>query len=48
MTSMRSSYVDSINSRVANKLIIFDDNKVSMFDGNYDDFLNKIGWKDQY
>ena len=33
---------------VANKLIIFDDNKVSMFDGNYDDFLNKIGWKDQY
>ncbi len=33
---------------VANKLIIFDDNKVSMFDGSYDDFLNKIGWKDQY
>ena len=34
--------------QVANKLIIFDDNKVSMFDGSYDDFLNKIGWKDQY
>ena len=34
--------------QVANKLIIFDDNKVSMFDGSYDDFLSKVGWKDEY
>ena len=27
--------------------IIFDDNKVSLFEGNYEDFINKIGWKDE-
>ena len=32
---------------VANKLIIFDDNKVSMFEGTYEDFLTKVGWKDE-
>ena len=32
---------------IANKLIIFDDNKVSLFEGNYEDFINKIGWKDE-
>ncbi|MFT4718427.1 MAG: ATP-binding cassette subfamily F protein 3 [Rickettsiales bacterium] len=31
---------------VANKLIIFDHDKVSVFDGGYDDFLNKVGWSD--
>ena len=35
-------------NEVANKLIVFDDNKVSIFDGNYDDFLNKVGWIDEY
>ena len=32
---------------VANKLIIFDDNKVSMFEGTYEDFLTKVGWQDE-
>ncbi len=31
---------------IANKLIIFDDNKTFIFEGGYDDFLKKIGWKD--
>jgi ATP-binding cassette subfamily F protein 3 len=35
-------------NEVANKLIVFDDNKVSIFDGSYDDFLNKVGWIDEY
>ena len=35
-------------NEVANKLIVFDDNKVSVFDGTYDDFLNKVGWIDEY
>ena len=35
-------------NEVANKLIVFDDNKVSIFDGTYDDFLNKVGWIDEY
>jgi ATP-binding cassette, subfamily F, member 3 len=34
--------------QIANKLIIFDDNKVSMFDGSYADFLRKVGWVDEY
>ena len=31
---------------VANKLIIFDNDKVSVFEGGYDDFLKKVGWSD--
>ena len=34
-------------NNIANKLIVFDNNKVIFFDGNYQDFLNKIGWKDE-
>jgi ATP-binding cassette subfamily F protein 3 len=32
---------------VANKLIVFDDDKISVFDGGYKDFLKKVGWKDE-
>lgn len=32
---------------VANKLIVFDDEKVFVFEGTYNDFLEKIGWKDE-
>ncbi len=32
---------------VANKLIVFDDDKTFLFDGGYDDFLEKIGWSDE-
>ncbi len=32
--------------QIANKLIIFDQNKVFLFNGNYNDFKTKIGWKD--
>lgn len=32
---------------VANKLIVFDDDKTFVFEGGYDDFLRKIGWKDE-
>jgi len=33
---------------VANKLIVFDNDKVSVFEGSYDDFLEKVGWQDEY
>ena len=33
---------------VANKLIVFDDNRVSVFEGTYNDFLVKVGWADEY
>ncbi len=32
---------------VANKLIVFDDDKTFVFEGGYDDFLKKVGWKDE-
>ncbi|MBF0327758.1 MAG: ATP-binding cassette domain-containing protein [Nitrospirae bacterium] len=32
---------------VANRLIVFDDNRISVFEGGYDDFLNRVGWKDE-
>jgi len=32
--------------QIANKLIIFDANKVFLFNGNYDDFIKKVGWKE--
>ena len=32
---------------VANKLIIFDNDKTFLFEGSYDDFLEKIGWSDE-
>ena len=33
--------------QIANKLIIFDANKVFSFNGNYEDFIKKIGWKEK-
>lgn len=32
---------------IADKLIIFDRNKVSFFDGTYEEFLEKQGWEDE-
>jgi ATP-binding cassette subfamily F protein 3 len=32
---------------IATKLIIFDRNEVSVFDGTYQDFLEKTGWEDE-
>lgn len=32
---------------VANKLIVFDDEKTFVFEGGYDEFLSKIGWQDE-
>ena len=32
---------------IANKLIIFDNDKTFIFEGGYEDFLKKIGWSDE-
>jgi ATP-binding cassette subfamily F protein 3 len=32
---------------VAERLVIFDDNKVGVFEGTYQDFLDRVGWKDE-
>ncbi len=34
-------------NNIANKLIVFDNDKVLFFDGNYKDFLEKIGWQNE-
>jgi len=32
---------------VATKLIVFDNNKITVFNGTYDDFLSDVGWSDE-
>jgi ATP-binding cassette, subfamily F, member 3 len=33
---------------VATKLVVFDNDKISVFKGSYDDFLRDVGWSDEY
>ncbi|MCX5781850.1 MAG: ATP-binding cassette domain-containing protein, partial [Elusimicrobia bacterium] len=33
---------------VATKLVVFDNNKISIYPGGYDHFLRDIGWSDEY
>jgi ATP-binding cassette subfamily F protein 3 len=35
-----------LNSLVK-RLIVFDDNRVSVFEGTYDEFLRRVGWKSE-
>lgn len=32
---------------IANRLIIFDNNKVDVFEGTYDEFLSRVGWQSE-
>jgi ATP-binding cassette subfamily F protein 3 len=32
---------------IAERLVVFDDNKVTVFEGSYQDFLDRVGWKDE-
>jgi ATP-binding cassette subfamily F protein 3 len=32
---------------IAKRLIVFDDGKVTLFDGSYQDFLDRVGWRDE-
>ena len=41
------SHNEYLLNNIANKLIVFDDGKVFLFEGNYQDFLKKIGWKSE-
>jgi ATP-binding cassette subfamily F protein 3 len=40
------SHNEFLINNIANRLIIFDNGKVFLFEGNYQLFLEKIGWKD--
>ena len=32
---------------LANRLIVFDEDKVTVFEGSYQDFLDRVGWEDE-
>jgi len=32
---------------LATRLIVFDDGKVTLFEGTYQDFLDRVGWKNE-
>lgn len=38
---------EEILHNIADRLIVFDRDKVSVFEGSYQDFLNKNGWEDE-
>jgi ATP-binding cassette subfamily F protein 3 len=40
------SHDEGMLKEIANKLIIFDDNKTFTFEDSYEFFLKRIGWKD--
>ena len=41
------SHNEHFLKEIANKLVIFDDNKTFVFEGGYEDFLKKVGWQDE-
>lgn len=41
------THSETILSHFADRLIIFDQEKASLFEGTYNDFLRRIGWQDE-
>ncbi len=41
------SHNETVLNNLISKLIVFDDNKVFLFDGTYKDFLTKVGWSQE-
>lgn len=41
------SHNEYLLNNIANKLIVFDNGKAFLFEGNYQSFLEKIGWKSE-
>ncbi len=41
------THSEMILHAVATRLVVFDDGKVSVFEGSYQDFLDRGGWKDE-
>lgn len=39
------AHSEMILHAIATRLIVFDDGKVSVFEGTYQDFLDRVGWK---
>ncbi len=41
------THSEMILHRIANRLIVFDRNTVSVFEGTYQDFLERVGWEEE-
>ena len=41
------THVESVLRETCNRLVIFDDGKVRVFEGTYDDFLRRHGWSSE-
>jgi ATP-binding cassette subfamily F protein 3 len=41
------THSEMILHTIATRLIVFDDGKVSIFEGTYQDFLDRVGWKNE-
>jgi ATP-binding cassette subfamily F protein 3 len=41
------THSEMILNAIAERLVVFDDNSVTVFEGSYQDFLERVGWKDE-
>lgn len=41
------THSEMILHAIANRLVVFDNGEVSVFEGTYQDFLQRVGWKDE-
>ena len=41
------THSEMVLKSLVNRLIIFDDDRVTVFEGTYEDFLSKVGWKSE-
>jgi len=41
------THSEMILHALATRLVVFDDDRISVFDGNYQDFLDRVGWADE-
>ncbi|HMK60345.1 MAG TPA: ABC-F family ATP-binding cassette domain-containing protein [Dissulfurispiraceae bacterium] len=41
------THSEMILNSLVNRLIVFDDDRVTVFDGTYEDFLDRVGWRNE-
>jgi ATP-binding cassette subfamily F protein 3 len=41
------THSEMILNAIAERLVVFDDDSVTVFEGSYQDFLERVGWKDE-
>jgi ATP-binding cassette subfamily F protein 3 len=41
------THMETLLHAIATRLIVFDDGKVQLFEGTYQDFLDRVGWKSE-